>query len=85
MNLRPLPCEGKKWLCRRASIEGARVSWQAQMSRNCLEIAPALHTVQPSHKAIELSDVDLWLAGTQADVKHLLKPPAVEEIVAASL
>lgn len=35
--------------------------------------------------SIEPSDVDLWLTGTQADVKHLLKPPAVEEIVAASL
>lgn len=41
-----LPCEGKKWLCRRASIEGEVASWQAQMSRNCLENAPELHTVQ---------------------------------------
>ena len=48
-------------------------------------VAGACSSGAPWMIPIELPDVDLWLAGTQADVKHLLKPPAVEEIVATSL
>ncbi len=48
-------------------------------------VAGACSSGAPWMTPIELPDVDLWLAGTQADVKHLLKPPVVEEIVATSL